>query len=103
PAIEVFGAAGGGDELHVREAMAAVVAGHATELAGLVGDQVQLRAHAGHRVDLSTQLRDEEGVHSRVGGDVERQRAVGREVELVDGGDAQVRVHEHPLPVGGDH
>ncbi|KAG1384979.1 hypothetical protein G6F60_015012 [Rhizopus arrhizus] len=48
--------------------MPAVVAGHAAELARLVGDQVQLRAHAGHRIDLATQLRDEEGVHRRVGG-----------------------------------
>jgi hypothetical protein len=90
---------GGGRELHVGKARAAEVGGQAVVHARLVGDQVDLRLHAGHRVDLAAQLRDEEHVHHGVGRDLEVHRRAGRELDLVDRGDVLLRIDEQPLPV----
>ncbi len=79
--------------------MAAVVRRQAEVVARRVGDQMQLGLHAGHRVDLRAQVRDEERVHHRVGGDPEVQRRIHRKRDLVDRGDALLGVDEHPLPV----
>lgn len=99
PRVEAGAVGGMRGEAHLREAVAAVVRRQAEHLARLVGDQVQLGLHAGHRVDLRAQVRDEERVHHRVGGDLEVQRRVDRERDLVDRGNALLRVDEHPLPV----
>ncbi|MNZ97856.1 hypothetical protein D3C78_1171170 [compost metagenome] len=64
---------------------------------------MQLGGHAGHGVDLAAQARDEERVHHGVGSDAEVDRSVSREDDLVDRGNALLRVDEQPLPVQRDH
>jgi hypothetical protein len=49
--------------MHVREAVAAVMAGNAVKGARRVSLQVQLRRHSVHRVDHAAELRHEEGIH----------------------------------------
>ncbi len=90
-------------EVHPREARAAVIGREAVIGARLVDDGVELRLHAGHRVDLAGQRGDEERVHHAGRGDLEGDRHVHRRGELVDGGDALLGVEEQPLPIEGDH
>ncbi|MNI46292.1 hypothetical protein D3C73_1007470 [compost metagenome] len=88
--------------MHLGEACTAVVRGHAREFTQLVGDQVELGLHRRHRVDHAAQMRDEERIHHRIGGDLEVQRGVDRELDLVDDRDLLFRIDEQPLPVQRD-
>jgi hypothetical protein len=103
PAVEVGARHGGGLEVHAREAVSAVGGRHAVVRARVVGDEVQLRLHAGHGIHLAAQLGNEEGVHQRMRGEFESDRRVDGHGQLVDGGHAQVRVDEQPLPVQRHH
>jgi len=67
-------------------------------LTGAVRHQVQLRGHAGHGVNLPGQLRDHEGLHHRAAGELEAHRAVLLQCQVVEGGDALLRVDEEELP-----
>ena len=103
PGVEIFLRSGDSFEFHAGETRAAVVGGDTVHFSVLVGDQVQFGLHARHRVDLTAQSRDEERVHHGVGSDLEVDRGVRREHDLVDRGDALFRVDEQPLPVQRDH
>ncbi|MNG94141.1 hypothetical protein D3C79_531410 [compost metagenome] len=104
PGIET-GLIGRGDglELHAGEAGAAVAAGDPLVLTRLVGNQMQLGLHPGHGVDLTAQLRNEEGVHHGVGGHPEVDRGIDREGQLIDRGDTQFRIDKQPFPVEGNN
>ncbi len=89
-------------EAHAGEARAAVVRREAGIGAGPVDDGVQLRLHARHGVDLAGESRNVEGVHHRRRGDAEIDRLVDGRRQFVDGGNAQVRIDEEPLPIERD-
>jgi hypothetical protein len=61
--------------------------------------QIELRDHAGHRVDLTAELRYEKAVHDARGRQPEMQRCRDGNDELIDHRDAVVRVNEQPFPV----
>ncbi|MFM1751115.1 MAG: hypothetical protein RL119_77, partial [Actinomycetota bacterium] len=69
------------------------VARREPEVVGLVGDEVALPPH----------LRDPEGVEHILGGELELHRTAHRDVELVGGDDAELRVAELPPPLMPDH
>src|SRR5207237_312362 len=78
PLIEIAGQHGVHGEAHIGKAVAAVIGRDAGILARFVGEQVEMRLHAGHRVDLAAELRHEEGVHDGRRGKPELHRGSGR-------------------------
>ena len=71
--------------------------------AGLVSLQIELSRHAGHRVNLAAELGDEEAVHDARRGQPEVNRHARRNDEIVDRGDALVRIDEQPAPIQRHH
>src|SRR5262252_8145951 len=69
PRIEIAGWHRLGDEPHVGKTVAAEHCRKAGILAGLVGEKVKMSDHAAHRVDLTAELRHEERIHNRCGGE----------------------------------
>nr|GEU28569.1 hypothetical protein [Tanacetum cinerariifolium] len=90
-------------EAHLREARAAVVGGEAVVDADLVHHGVQFRLHRRHGVDHTGQRGNIERVHHGRRRHLEADRHVDRRVQLVHGGNALLRIDEHPFPVQRHH
>src|SRR5262245_34411781 len=99
PSVEIAGRHRLDDEPHLGKAVAAEVCRKAGILARLVREQVQVRGHAAHRVDLAAQLGHEERIHHRRGGQSKLDRSSSRDDQLIEGGDTLFRVDEQPFPV----
>src|SRR5215472_945651 len=99
PGIEIAGRYRLDDEPHLGKAVAAEICRNAGILAWLVREKVEVRGHAAHRVDLAPQLRHEERVHHRRRGESKFDGSPGRDDQLIDGGDAVIRVDEQPFPI----
>src|SRR5215471_19556614 len=76
------------DEQHVRKAIAAEHRGKAGKFARCICQQVEMCGHASHCVDLTTELRDEEGVHHGCRGNLKAHWCARGDDQLIDGGDA---------------
>ncbi len=55
-------------ETHLGKALTAIIGGNTVKHTFMIGNQVQLGLHAWHGIDLTTELRNEEGVHDIAGG-----------------------------------
>ena len=99
PAVEIAGRHRLGDEPHLGEPVAAEIRRDAGILARPVRQEVEVRGHPGHRVDLAAELRDEERIHHRRRGEPKVDRRSGRDHQLIDGGDALIGVDEQPFPI----
>jgi len=67
------------------------------------GDEVELRGHRRHRVDLPDQRGDAQALHDRVAGHLQLDRTTHRNDQLVDKSHLFLRVEEDPLPIETDH
>src|SRR6516164_2197848 len=99
PGVEIAGGHRLGDEPHVGKTVAAEHGRKPGILARLVGEKVEMRDHAAHRIDLTAELRHEERIHHRRRGEPKFDRRSGRDNQLIDGGDALIGVDEQPVPI----
>ncbi len=102
PLREVRGGHGRGREFLVLKAHAVELRVFAAQLSLAVGLQIELRYHAGHRVDLAAQRWDEERLHHRFAGQAEVDGSVGRNGHDADGGNALLGIDKEPLPIEAD-
>jgi len=86
-------------ETHVRKAITAELGGQSRIGARVVRQQIQLRGHAGHGVDLTAQLRNEEAVHDTGRGEAEMDGYARRNRQSIDAGDSLLWVDEDPSPI----
>src|SRR4051812_20782668 len=91
------------DKPHLGKAGAAEISREPGELARRAREQVEVRGHAAHRVDLAAELRHEEGIHHRRRGEPKLNRCFCRDDQLIDGRDALVWIDEQPLPIERHH
>src|SRR6516165_3446067 len=99
PSVEIAGRHRLGDESHVRKTVAAEHCRKAWIFARLVGEKVEMRDHAAHRVDLTAELRHEERIHHRRRGQPKFDGRSGRNNQLIDSGDTVIGVDEQPFPI----
>src|SRR6516162_10003305 len=99
PSVEIGSGHRFGDEPHVRKTIAAEICRKTRILARVVGEKVQMRDHAAHRVDLAAELRHEERVHHRCRGEPKFDGRCDRDNQLIDSGDTLIGVDEQPFPI----
>src|SRR5215472_9948325 len=87
PSVEIAGRNRLGDEAHVGKTVAAEHRRKPGILARVVGEKVEMRDHAAHRVDLTAELRHEERIHHRRRGEAKFDGRLRRDNQLIDGGD----------------
>src|SRR5262249_1857042 len=99
PRVEIAGRNRLDDEPHLGKAVAAEVCRKAGKLTRLVREQVEMRGHAAHRVDLAAELRHEERIHDRRRRESKLDWRSDRDDQLIDSGDALIGVDEQPFPI----
>src|SRR4029077_4422717 len=99
PSVEIAGGHRLGDEPHVGKACAAEQCRKPGILTWPVGEQAQMRRHPAHRVDLTAELRDKEGIHHRRRSEPKFDGSSGGDDQLIDGRDARVGIDEQPFPI----
>src|SRR6516225_1345620 len=87
------------DEPHPGKTVAAEICRKARILARLVGEEMEVRGHAAHRVDLAAELRHEERIHYRRRGEPEFDGRSDGNNQLIDSGDTLIGVDEQPFPI----
>src|SRR5580704_9720094 len=89
-------------EMHVGKSGAAELCRDTWIRSGFVGLQIELGSHAGHRIDLTAKLGDEETVHDTGGGEAKVNRDIRRDDQVIDSRYALAWVDEQPSPIQRD-
>src|SRR5262252_2631654 len=99
PGVEIVGGHRLGNEPHVGKTVAAEHCRKAGIFTRVVGEKVEMRDHAAHRVDLAAELRHEERIHHCGRGEPKFDGRSGRNDQLIDRGDTVIGVDEQPFPI----